>query len=372
MLNEEHVLSEAAVNALWPLVRIAPSPAPPLAEETLISFLMGTTTEIERVDTIAALVCSSDLRERLVDLDGQVKRLTGAPLGSLPQEAFSPALLERFGMCLHRSLEVFGQTRELLIQHGWAEVGRNDGLYALRSVLASAGQALKNSLSGPRFATVRGPRGGVEQAEDISAGLGASLDVWLGVNGDLQAEASIIERTQGAAESVQGRTLFLNLIDPAGGMLPLAEQVADGETLEFSVPDFLNVTGLPESYVANEFFHVGLEADYPRGKALSPNRLFAETTPSSGVPAVFEILDLPLVEDGHLAFTLIASETLRRRFSEHRLELSIPVGNRMQVLGTWPLSEWNEDSRSFRIAVPDARAGRFGCGSVLHARLVRL
>lgn len=346
-------------------------PAPPVlrdrcTDEELAALVTGTASPEEEEEIVAILTRSADCRARLIDYQREKLRLAAIPLGTWDTQATRyPSLLDRLRMATRTVLGAADDIRKWSLTHSWPEFV---DFAPARASLGSVGQALRRLLEVPALATTRAPISDFQQEGYIPVGVDVRLDAEIRPDGALYARADFLERAPDAAAPLADRSLHLELIDPAGGTLPIGQGTIKDRVWEVEIPDFVDYCDLPEGGLPPGIFRLSVG----NGPLITRqrNHLFAESPEQA--PVSLPLVEEPRIEEETLIVTLQVPGMTRRSFGDCRLELSVPIGNALQLLGFWPLSDWEPEQRTLRIPLPGTAGGRIECGSILHARLARI
>jgi hypothetical protein len=294
-----------------------------------------------------------------------------AKLLEMPISVASPNQDTALARCL---VSAFDSAAKLLCEaaprlaaRGWQALNTADDFEAktLRSLAGLIGGSARRTMSVPRFATVRGSRLTPVLDGKFPVGVRVELEVEIDGSGALQAKAEFEEAVPGAAAPLLGRTLWLEWIDPSGGTMPIAAATV-GAGWSVTADQFAQVAGASPGAQNLGRFKLSLSSE---SWAAGPrNCLFAEVQGTQDVVAL-DLVEEPRIERGTFIVTLGLPIDTRLKFPGHALQLFMPVGTRLQLLGSWGLDEWVEEVRSLRIPVASSAEGKFSCGSALYGRL---
>ncbi len=327
-LDADHELSPQAIAALRDLLQEPEPPREEPSDEQLRAFVLGNVSGAERSFLIGALAHSSPLRNRLLDLRTQ---LQSRPATILPDE-------------VGRAFGIDGRLDEWESSPDWSRLSDAPAVTTLRATLSAIGRSLSVLLATPRYATVR--RGG---ADAISAELDDE--------GNLSVEARLDTHAD-------GQTVFLELVDPAGGSVRIDQALAEDSTARFLLPGFGALTGLEPGSLPGNLFR--LDSEMPLSESKTGRFLLAAT---DGPPAVLSVTSPPIWEDGHLEITLVLPTATKSKYPQGRLELYTLVGGIEFPLANVHLADFENGELPLRLPVPGSGNRQAISGSLLRARI---
>jgi len=201
--------------------------------------------------------------------------------------------------------------------------------------------------------------------------LSPRLEVQIREDGSLRADLTFHELGKGALAAVKGQTAFLELLDPSGGAVPLSDVPLDGpSTIELE--GFSEIAGLEAGLLPAYLFRL-VPSDSAPDSPHSPvatTLLFASVQNSDEV-VPFQVLEQPRIEKEQLIVELkTPSRAELAAIEPFSLEMLVPSGNVMQLIGRWSPKGWAEDRQALRCSLTGVIDGVLECGSVLHLNLV--
>ncbi|MGV3613819.1 MAG: hypothetical protein ACO1SV_00670 [Fimbriimonas sp.] len=341
MSSEIRDLSPAAAALIHSLIEAAEPRAPgSVPTEVRDRFVCGLASEAERGEVVGAMYHDADLRRELVEAKRALRAALETPKAAGPAQRLIDALWRHA-----ERLRTVARRRA-----GDAAV---DGV--ARQVIAA--WRAESSL---RLATSRGEEDRVHLGPGLPTLIAETFAAhWFG--GELRASA----RADDAA--LEGERLTLELRDPAGGALPIADGiVSDGAWAvtvvgEGLVPDLV----LPRAAWAIR----GTGA--PRGETV--RTLYADASlVAAGTDATviaLEVLSPPRIEGGEFSMTIRVPSGARPTLGGCRLQISIPAGSADLGIGRWEFHPETDEWTLAASGIPLAD-GSFDCPSVLRAAFV--
>jgi hypothetical protein len=349
-------------------------PSSPLPQDVtdadLATFSIGIADPDLEDRLLEALVCSWDLRERLRAVSSEVRRL-----GARPWRAGDP---ERSGLVgslltnrLRGSIDLIAGLRSNCLERGWSSLRREvEGeAVILRAAVAAVGAAIGLSLRAGPMATARGLSEEPIFEGALPSGVSMSFSAEIVSDGALEAQATFADRSSGHASAMEGRRIQLELLDPAGGSLPIGGANVKAGEWKTRAEDFGDLTGMPPGLLPSRLFR--LRAGMAPISSVARNHLFVELESPDELPVVFDLYDDVKIADGQLMVAIGVPFEVRRKFGQYELQLFLPLGRIYQMIGSWAIGEWGDEPRVLAIELPAGKDRVLETGSILRGRLIR-
>jgi hypothetical protein len=365
-LDPDHALSPASVDLV--LSSLPPTPERSPVEETeLVQFALGLAAPERRAEIVSALASSHRLRARLVHLCEEVRQARATPFAELAASPspFNETLVAEEGAAIAGYVRPEGSPARRDLDRLWKDATAE--ARAFRAALAAIARSFSSLSALPTFAAARSATTGAGVVGDGSDLADWQLFAEIDADGALNVSAEGRARTASAPETLQGREATLELLDPAGGHIPIGTGPVDALHWSLSLPEFAALSGFPVGVVPGGRFRLRIgEAAAPPAM---PGYLLAELA-STGGTLPLELRGKPSVSDERLSLRLAASRPLAEEFPRAVLEVGIPVANALQILARIPLADWTSTEYALVIPIPGARDGTLASDSLVCLRIV--
>jgi len=370
-LDPQHELSPATTALIASLIGPPPSAAPlEIADADLAAYAVGIAEPALEDRLLEALVRSGELRERLRAVSAEVRRL-----GARPWRAGDPEWSGIIGAwltnCLRGSIDLIAGLRSNCLERGWPNMWgdvQNEAVL-LRAAIATVGGAIGLSLRSVPAAAYRGLNEEPIFEGALPSGVAVSFSAQIAADGALEAHAVFTERASGPPAAMEGRRLNLELVDPAGGSLPIGEAIVRNGEWKARAEDFGGITGMSPGELPAGLFR--LRAGPAPISGVARNHLFVELENPDDLPVVFDLYDDVKIAEGRLIVAIGVPFEVRRKFAQHELQLFLPLGRIYQMIGSWEIGDWGDEPRVLAIDLPAGKDRILETGSILRGRLIR-
>ncbi len=350
-MNTERPISEIAESALstWLSAR---KKSVSVDEESLYRFAAGLSSEEERNQISERLLrCSAD-RDRLMEIHRELRRVAEAPLTG--RDGLAGWISQRIGESLAKQAGLRGKCLNL----PWNAV--QEMSTARERIMAIARSISLGNLQ-PRVAAYRA---GSEVQGSLPNGIVVKLSAQISPVGDLNVSA-VLENSLDGTQAVPDMDLCLEFVDSNGNAIPIGCAPTRSGAWEMTAEGFGVLTGIDPGALSSTNFRLVVPSNPP--DLHQGNRISVSV--DGGGATTFELVEEPRLENGSLVVTLGSSAARRQEYAEYSIELAIPLGSHLQVVGAWPMSVWQRDQHTFRTAAIFMGESPLEIGSVLHVGL---
>jgi len=344
-------------------------PSASTSVEDLVLFCAGRLEEsrVSEMDTI--LAGSTEIRRRLLQVFRELETIRLiSPVEILVQseeESLKGEVARAWLAVLGTTFDSKTSPADWLSNQTWQATIEQSRGKAISAILATGALwlAVRNAASGRSFSLATSRSGGQApgQLEGFSNKTGINIRSKVDSDGALNASLTV---TSGLA-NVDGRGVIVSVISGAQ-LLPIYRGTLIGGRLEFSLPLFGEITGIPEGPVDGATFCISLEQHRSAGNA---TRIYALVDDGDTEPIQCELLEEPHVEEQLVCTIAVPSSTVQL-FGNGHLVLEIVMGpNLSQVLGEWPVKAWENGPQRLTVPIPGLKQSFRPFSSILRVRV---
>ena len=328
------------------------------------AFVCGISTPDQEESTLATLVRSRDMRDRLKGMELELDRFRQTPYGQTGSGNFQPIIAHCMRGALQAAMRVYCRARTICTEKTWAELSTARDLEAksIRSLIGSICLSIEHA----KGHSLRDGRlgGGAGLEPCFEPGTRLRLNPEIRSDGSLSVLGSFEGKLPDPA-MFQGRGLSLELVDPNGGSLMLANGIKS-PIWSVVLDGFGEISGFPVGTLNPAIFLVGQGSK--SGSRKEGHNLYADLE-NSARSIRFRLSTDPIIEKEQLKLTFHAPETTWSAMDGFVMELMVPVGNVMQLIGVHPLSNLEGEEQTFTCDLPGVVNGEIECGSVIRAHV---
>lgn len=300
---------------------------PPVSEEALARYACGWITPDEKDAVVAALITSSDMRDRLIQMT-EALNYAGQSVNNRNEIFESDSALKRVMVAALKSTSrVLANWKEACTQGLNHPELREEEKRSLRSLLKGMGKRIEPLRLAPSFSATRGAQAAkvVVEPGDVFADLAVRVE----------EDDSLFAKAKFSKPFAEPREISLYVVEPGGAWAWIGSNLARGSDWTLSTPEYASMLGLVPGEAASHCFALSEGRWFaPRGwvalyindelrgkKITSPTRLRLRTAPA--------------VRHGNFVLGFEFPDSLREAFAQDRLTLSVDFGGATLMLGEW-------------------------------------
>ncbi len=331
------------------------------------AFLCGISNPEQEGATLVALVGSREKREMLTQMEAQLDQIRCTPYRLLSGQNFSPVLVHCMRGAMQAFMRIYCRSRLVCSERAWSDLAEAHDMEAkaIRSLVGSIGDAIHFE----RLNTQPEPRQGVDGLAYIDPKLGSGVRVRINAEIREDGALSILGSFEGKIPDpslFQSKSIHLELVDPNGGAVPIGNPIRTPIWTDV-LDGFADIVGWQPGTLPSCLFLVGLRGT----PSVRKDGFLLRASLVGECAAIGVRLEEPIkIDREQLIVTLTLGEEEREKLKNCHVELLIPVGSVIQTLGTWPMSEWQTDTKTFSCSIQGVINGIVECGSLLRVRFL--
>jgi hypothetical protein len=319
------------------LLALADSTDPPKTEVpdvegALARFACGWATTEEQDEVIGALISSSELRQRLVEMR---QRIASAEIDLNTQvQVFEedPVLARAMKSALAGCVSVLARWNEscqAAVQRRLDE----DGERSVGSVLRGISRRMEDSGLVPNFAISRGGA----HAKHIPVEPG---NMWANLRVEMQEDESFVADATLSQTLREPKELSLYLVEPKGGWVWLGCNSVIGDKWTLEAGGFSALCNIPVQSITIDHFALA-EGRFFQPRNWIPVWISDQLKRSKHIasPGKLRSTKGPSIHGQQLHVEMEFPEALREALEGSQMVMSVDLGSTSFVVGTWPVSQ---------------------------------
>lgn len=326
-----HEETQRVIRALFEAT--VPEPATAFdPEASLARFACGWATPEEADQVIEALIASSPLRNRLVEMRQRLLEAESSVEARVRVFEQEPVLGAAMKSALSGCVKLFANWNESCRAGARHKLDR-EGQRSLGAALRQLSRRLSDNVAVPAFALTRG----AAHAKNILVEPGelrADLTVEVDQDESFRAHATLSQRPQ------EGKELSLYLVEPNGGWVWLGCNTVIGDQWMLDGGGFSALCNIPVEKITMENFAMA-EGRFFQPRNWIPVWVSDQLRRSRHIapPGKLRSLKGPSIQGQQLHVEMEFPEALRLALNDAQMVMSVDLGATSFVVGSWPVAQ---------------------------------